>query len=142
MLLHSEGSTPALQSDADSILEILCLAYPGHPWAVRVDGGVIFIRHLASPAANWGMNCKVRNVNHAAAVLKREIVKMAGEFLERAGLARGRYDDTEIQRVEGVPEKFQPQHIVLKPTQEPGILHGDAKDVYRQMIGMGKNHGN
>ena len=142
MLLHSEGSTQALQSDADDVLEILSIAYPGHPWAVRVDGGVIFIRHLANPNQQWGMICKVNQVNHDAAVLKREIIKMAGEFLERAGLKRGRYDDSEIQVVEGVPEKFRPQHIELKPTEDSGVLHGDAREVYRQMAGMGRNHGN
>ena len=139
MLLHSEGSTQALQSDADGVLELLTIAYPGHPWAVRVDGGIIFIRHLASPNAQYGMICKVNQVNHDAAVLKREVVKMAGEFLERAGLARGRYDDSEIQFVEGVPEKFRPQHIELKPTDERGVRHGGIKDVYRQMAEMGKN---
>jgi hypothetical protein len=139
MLLHSEGSTQALQSDADSVLEILCIAYPCHPWAVRVDGGVIFIRHLGSPNANWGMICKVNQINHDAAVLKREVITMAGEFLERAGLARGRYDESDIVKVEGVPERFLPQHIELKPT---GVFEGDFREGHRQMSALsarGKN---
>ena len=143
MLLHSEGSTTALQSDADGVLELLTIAYPGHPWAVRVDGGIIFIRHLESPNSQYGMICKVNQVNHDAAVLKREVITMAGEFLERAGLKRGRYDDSDIVKVEGVPEKFRAQHIELKPADERGVFHGDAKDVYRQMMSLGKNrHGN
>lgn len=136
MLMHSEGSTQALQSDADDVLEILSIAYPGHPWATRVDGGVIFIRHLANPNANYGMICKVNQVNHDTAVLKREIIKMAGEFLERAGLARGRYDDSEIQFVEGVPEKFRPQHIELKPLVELGVFRGDLREGHRQMSAL------
>lgn len=134
MLLHSEGSTQALQSDADSVLEMLCIAYPGHPWAVRVDGGVIFIRHLANLGNNYGMICKVNQVNHDAAVLKREVIKMAGEFLERAGLARARYQDQDIQRVEGVPEKFRPQHIELNQTDDLHVWHGDARETYQTMV--------
>ncbi len=149
MLLYSEGGNEALQSDADAVLEMLTIAYPGHPWAVRVDGGVIFIRHLANLHNNYGMICKVNQVNHDAAVLKREIVKMAGEFLERAGLKRGRYDDTEIQVVEGVPEQFKPQYVDLTPTEDAGVWHGTEADIRRQLEGMnhmaeriGGKHGN
>jgi hypothetical protein len=107
LLLYSEGGTTAQQADAHTVLELLVATYPGHPWAVRVDGGVIFIRHLEFPG-NWGMVVKFNDVKHDAAVFKKEITMKTGEFLERAGLVRGRYDDSPIVRVDGVPEKFQP----------------------------------
>ena len=51
--------------------------------------------------------------------MKREIIMKAGEWLERAGLVRGRANGDEIQRVEGVPEKYQPnQKIILSETKE------------------------
>lgn len=108
MIIYSHGGTKAQEDEANSILEVLSFAYPGHPWGVRVYDGGFFIRHLDFPQ-NWGMNVKYKDVAHDAAVMKREIIFMAGEWLERAGIPRGRYDaDQETQRVEGVPEKDQP----------------------------------
>jgi hypothetical protein len=107
VILFTEGSTDAQASDAEKVMHLLCTAYPGHPWAVRVDKGIIFIRHLQFPG-NWGMNLKTKSVEHDAAVLKRKVILLAGEFLERAGLVRGRENGDEIKRVEGVPDKYQP----------------------------------
>ena len=107
MILYSEGSDNLKQSEADHVLGVLCAAYPGHPWAVRVDGGIVFIRHLEL-GNNWGMNTKWRDINHDAGVFKREIIMKAGEFLERAGLVRGRANGDEIVSVEGIPDKYQP----------------------------------
>ena len=108
MIIYSEGATQAQEDEANGILEVLTVAYSGHPWAVRVYDGGFFIRHLAFPA-NWGMNCKFKDVSHDWAVMKREIILMAGEWLERAGLARGRFDaDQEIQHLEGAPDNVQP----------------------------------
>lgn len=109
MILYQEGDTKLQEAESAKVLAILCAAYPGHPWAVTVKGGVIFIRHLQL-GSNWGMNVKFANVSHDAAVLKREVIMMAGEWLERAGLVRGRENGDEIYRVEGVPEKYQPRH--------------------------------
>ena len=107
MILYSEGDTAFQEDEAHQVLGVLCAAYPGHPWAVLVRGGVIFIRHLEL-GNGWGMNVKFSAVQHDAAVFKREIIRGAGEWLERAGLVRGRSTDDPIIRVEGVPEKYQP----------------------------------
>ena len=115
MILFSEGATRAQEDEANDIIAVLCVAYPGHPWAVRVYDGGFFIRHLSFPT-NWGMNCKFRDTGHDWAVMKREIISKAGEWLERAGMARGRYDgDWEQGRVEGVPDRFQP------PSEKPKL---------------------
>ena len=102
-VLYTEGRTDAQASEAEKVMHILTTAYPGHPWAVRVGDGFIFIRHLAFPGT-WGMNLKTAAVDHDAAVLRKKIVLLAGEWLERAGFARGRSQDQEPGRVEGVPE--------------------------------------
>lgn len=108
MILYTEGKSEGQASDAEKIMGILCTAYPGHPWAVRVDEGLIFIRYLNTLLqGNWGMVLKTREVDHDAAVLKRRVISLAGEWLERSGLKRGREDGDEIQHVEGVPEKWQ-----------------------------------
>lgn len=120
MILYEEGATQAQHDEAHWILDALTVAYPGHPWAVRVygddKGGGFFIRHLDFPA-NYGMNCRHRTSTYSASSLKREVIKMAGEWLERANLARGRWNEDPIKRVEGVPEKYQPEPDVTKLPQ-------------------------
>jgi hypothetical protein len=102
------GDTPTQEEEGRQILTILWWAYPGHPWFVRVYNGGFFIRHLDF-TSGWGMNVKLKDV-FSASQMKREIIMKAGEWLDRAGIPRGRYDsDTPSYRVEGVPEKFQPK---------------------------------
>jgi hypothetical protein len=114
MILYSEGGSKKEEADAHTVLEILCAAYPGHPWAVRVEGGCVFIRHLEL-GNNWGMNAKFKDLAHDAAVFKKEVIMKAGEFLERAGLVRGRANGDEIVHVEGLPDKYQPKTRNGKP---------------------------
>lgn len=102
-----EGMSVAEEAEARDALDALNIAYPGHPWFVSVRGGTIRIRYLAFDAP-YGMNLRFPEVNHDAAVLKRKIIYLAGEWLERAGLIRGRANGDEIACVEGVPDKWQP----------------------------------
>lgn len=111
LIIYEEGATQAQHDEAHAILDALTTAYPGHPWAVRVygnsAGGGFFIKHMGFDG-NYGMNCNKKTSFYSASALKRDVIFMAGEFLERAGLARGRGEDDPIVRVEGVPDKYQP----------------------------------
>ena len=126
MILFEEGATTSQHSEAHEILNSLTVAYPGHPWAVRVYDGGFFIRHLDFPA-NWGMNCKHQTRLYSASAMSREVIRMAGEWLERAGLKRGRWDGESTRWVEGVPKRDQPPEakdpvpmsIVLDTNYEP-----------------------
>ena len=119
MILYSEGATKAQEAEAEQILEVLTFAYPNHPWGVRVYDGGFFIRHLDFPS-QWGMNCKTKKV-YSVSSLKREVILMAGEWLERAGLKRGVGEDAGAYKVEGVPDKFQPPEF--KPSlSEMGVV--------------------
>ena len=89
------------------ILEVLSFAYPSHPWAVRVYDGGFFIRHLDFPT-NWGMNYRSGKEAYSSSAMKRQIIRMAGEWLERANLKRGRWDGTHVKRLDGLAERFQP----------------------------------
>jgi hypothetical protein len=130
VLLFSEGDTTAQESDAHEIMTLVTAAYPGHPWAVRVAGGVIFIRYLdPTLPGNWGMVIKVDDVQHDAAVLKKRVIMAAGEWLERAGLKRGRENGDEIERVEGVPE---PKQATFSDTV---IQAGTLRDTPRPQVG-------
>jgi hypothetical protein len=130
-MLYTESQTDLGHNKAVEIMELLTAAYPGHPWAVRVDGGVIFIRYLdVRLSGNWGMAMKEKDSNHDAAVLKREVIRMAGEWLERAGLARGRANGDEIVTVEGIPDRFVPKPVevdaVVSDTEIRTEAHRDG----------------
>jgi hypothetical protein len=108
MILWKEGATQAQEDEAHAILEVLDTAYPGHPWGVRVYPGGFFIRHMDFDG-NHGMNCRAPTSVYTSSALKRQIILMAGEWLERAGIARGRWDpEQDTKYVEGVPDRFQP----------------------------------
>lgn len=117
MIQYEEGKTKSQQDTANQILQLLDVCYPNHPWAVRVGDGFIFIRHLAF-GTNWGMNIKTKEVDHDAAVLRRKVIMLAGEWLERAGLRRGVGEDQiNPYKVEGVPDIYQPPEF--KPALTP-----------------------
>lgn len=135
MILYNEGATQAQADEAEDIVGVLTVAYPGHPWAVRVYDGGFFIRHLAFPA-NYGMNCKFKSVSHDAAVMRREIIRMAGEWLERAGLPRGRnINEDEIAHLEGAPDRVQPNFkkddIKVVIGNEPNIRNAPLPQALR-----------
>jgi hypothetical protein len=126
MILYFEGDTQALEEDAKGVLSLLWNCYPGHPWSVTCKPGIIFIRHMDF-GSNWGMNIKVTKFDYDAAVLKKKIIMLAGEWLERANIKRGRLDaDQETVRVEGVPEKFQPVKSNADPVPT-GELRTEAR---------------
>ena len=90
---------------ANEIAGILGEAYPGHPWHVRIGGGMLIIKHMRV-SQKWGVARKYSRVSWDAAVRKREVVMAAGEFLERAGLTRGRMVEGQFKRVlDGAPTK-------------------------------------
>lgn len=49
------------------------------------------------------MNIKTGKDDWSASNLKKKVIMAAGEWLERAGLSRGRENGDEIVSVEGVP---------------------------------------
>ena len=115
MIVHQDGMTDAQEAEAHDILGLLSTVYPGHPWSVRVMPGLVFIRHLEF-GTNWGMNLRTSEIDHDAAVLRRKVLMLAGEWLERAGLGRGRAEaDQKVDWVEGVPARDQP------PQSKPSI---------------------
>lgn len=127
MILFSEGATKAQEDEAESILEALTVAYPGYPWAVRVYDGGFFIRNLEFPA-NWGMNAKYKQFGYSASALKRQVIMMAGEWLERANLRRGRNNEDPIKRLEGVPENHQPASE-KPPVQFDTVINAGGHDL-------------
>lgn len=127
MIIYSEGSTKAQEDEANAILDALTTAYPLYPWGVRVYEGGFFIRHLEFPS-NWGMNCKVKGRVYSASSLKREVIMMAGEWLERAGLSRGaNVNGDEIGWVEGIPDHYQAKEF-KEPVKVDAVVESPLRE--------------
>lgn len=76
---------------AKTAADALDKAYPGHLWAVDVNGGMLNIRNLLL-SAEWGYRIKVPTV-FTASDLGARVLKGGGEILERFSMARGRFSE-------------------------------------------------
>ena len=100
-------------------LFILRATYPGYSWKVFVKQGVCFIRLLDRRLRHpWGLNLKLRAVDHDAEFFKRQVKFAGGEFLERCGLSRQGNIDEFMTRMEGIPQRSQPVPDAL-PSDAP-----------------------
>lgn len=99
------ADTPLEANLAKEVLSVLDEFYPGFSWHVLVRQGVMQIKNC-SWSGTWGMVRKLKDVNYDAMVLKRDVIRAAGEFLERANVKRGKRDmDQRVLKVEGIPQK-------------------------------------
>lgn len=104
---------------AHDMLTMLDLVYPGYSWAVNVygdeKGGGYHIRLLDFPS-NYGFNNPRAHMCHSASEFRAQVLRGAGELLERCGVSRRKADDDLplIGRMEGVPEKFQHEPDITK----------------------------
>lgn len=90
---------------AKEILGIVLHAYPGHGWFVVIRGGVVHVKDMdLNP--NWGMCLHYTQMKDDATERKRQVLRAAGEFLERANMRRGAKDMGQVVRhVDGIPDK-------------------------------------
>jgi hypothetical protein len=112
----TESADPANLPMCKEIAEYLVSAYPGHPWHVRIDGGMLIIKNMKISEV-WSMARKFSDIAHDAARRKREVVLAAGEFLEAANMRRGKAEDGNAQTLEGRKDakEFTP---IVDPTSE------------------------
>jgi hypothetical protein len=89
---------------AQEALRTLVNHYPGHGWFVVIRGGVMHVKDMEINP-NWGMCLHYSQIKGDAADRAREIVRAAGEFLERANLKRGASEGVHVKHVEGIPDK-------------------------------------
>lgn len=123
---YAKGATQAQFDEAKAILEALDLAYPDHPWSIEIrgdeTGGNVFIKHLAFQG-NYGMNIRHTKKDmafYSSSAFKREVILRAGEWLERMGLPRSRYDADRplLYEADGVKKKEAPKTQVVIATNE------------------------
>lgn len=118
-LITAIGDCPLADGLAKEAAEALVAAYPGHGWWVEVRAGVLIIKHLEASGAR-GTIGMLRHLSKlpAGQGFKRELMRAAGELLERAHLARGPRDGTPVTGIELDDAKTR------KHWQPPGmILH-------------------
>src|SRR5690349_1600020 len=102
MILFEEGSTDAQQNEAHELVNLLTMAYPGHPWGVRVDENMAFIRYL-DPL--WeqkfkgpvGYKVSFKGA-YSASQMKKDVVNAGGQLLEMMNLRRGRSNGDEPEK--------------------------------------------
>lgn len=100
--MQQELTTDTPDIDANDLVmskdmaEALHAAYPGHLWAVQVQGkqGMADVRNLML-SGNWGFRIKLPLV-YSASDFKKQVVRAGGEILERYRLRRGAADHDAI----------------------------------------------
>ena len=107
MIVQAETEHMQDMGLAKDIGEMLHAAYPGHLWAITVQGGVAVIKDLYI-SSQWGMVIHYDNLVADAGVRKKKVIAAGGELLERANIARGaRKDGERVRHVDGI-EKYNP----------------------------------
>ncbi|MGH2721615.1 MAG: hypothetical protein ACRDJO_08435 [Actinomycetota bacterium] len=88
---------------AKRLAEVLDKHYPGHTWAVNVDSkqGIATVQNLRL-SGRWGFYLKLRDLTYHDEI-EREAMRAGGELLERYGLQRGRFRQSQYQALPTTP---------------------------------------
>ena len=113
-LAYIEAKNPADLPLAKEINETLHLAYPNHSWWVRIDGGLVIIKHF-SISGTCGMVRKYADLAGDAMVRKRSVISAAGELLERAHMRRGAYEEQSVTTLEHDKDVKWQAPLVVQP---------------------------
>ncbi len=89
------------------IADVLDHHYPDWLWVVRPDaeGGIVAISSLRL-SGTWCYTWRLRDLSETASVAKKQIIRGGGEYLERFGCKRGKYnydDWAAINKFAGLP---------------------------------------
>lgn len=98
---NDEAGAEQMELIAKMAAGLLCKKYPAHLWVVGwAPGAVLVIKNLAMDG-RYGYTIDAAGA-HSVMHLERLIVNGGGELLERMGLARGTWDGTIPEHVDGV----------------------------------------
>ena len=117
-LISAFGDSPLADNLAKETAEHLTFAYPNHSWWVEVRQGVLVIKHLEASGARGliGMLRHTAGLGADAKLRKQEVLRAAGELLERAGLPRGGRGDDPVTHLELDKDLRKHWHV-------PGLIH-------------------
>lgn len=84
----------AVQTLSKNIIEVLNKHYPGHIWIVGVDNVAGVVNILNSRiSGSMGVTLRINALNDFD-YLKKQVMLLAGELLERYGIKRGAISET------------------------------------------------
>lgn len=86
-LIYCDGDGDMAKALSKKAAEALVMAYPNHSWWVETKGGALIIKHFGI-SGTLGMVRHTSALDMSAFKFKKEIIRAAGELLERAGLPR------------------------------------------------------
>lgn len=120
-LIHCYGDNPLADAFAKSCAETITWMYPNHSWWVECKQGVLIIKHLEASGARGliGMLRKMDALPRGKE-LRKELLRAAGELLERAHLARGARTDDPVTEFEMDDQKMNKYWHAPAPTR---IIH-------------------
>ncbi len=112
-LVYAQGDNPNADHLAKEISETLTAVYPNHSWWIEVRQGALIIKHFSISGASGtiGMVRHLSSLVGDATARKREVVRAAGELLERAGLPRGAFQGGRVTQLEldkGLAKHWRP----------------------------------
>jgi hypothetical protein len=101
-LVYCQGDNPNADHLAKEVAQDLTITYPNHSWWVEVRQGCLIIKHfsISGAAGTIGMVRHLSQLVGDAASRKREVIRAAGELLERAGLPRGAFHGGRVEKLE------------------------------------------
>jgi hypothetical protein len=104
--IEKAGANELLDMEkAKEVGDTLAKHYPGHLWAVAVQGGVLAVKNLAI-SSFYGFIIKHHDSFSASDLAKKAVVA-GGEMLERAGIDRTKpWDGRMAERLEGSDPRF------------------------------------
>jgi hypothetical protein len=84
---------------AKEIADTLHSHYPGHLWAINVDGpnGVANIHDLML-SGQWGYRLKLVDI-YSASEFRKDVIRAGGEILERFRLSRGQFNESQYTQL-------------------------------------------
>jgi len=119
-LIYCNGDTKLGESYAKRAAESLVAKYPNHSWWVEVKGGALIIKHFGI-SGTLGMVRHTSALDTSSRVFEREVVRAAGELLERAGLPRRDYRGEAVTNFEG-DFKYR-KHWLKRPGMKMKVIH-------------------
>lgn len=119
-LVYCDGDNKLAEAYAKRAAESLTQAYPNHSWWVECKGGALIIKHFGI-SGTIGMVRHTSALDTSSGVFEREIVRAAGELLERAGLPRRDYRGEEVKNLE-VDWRYKRQWL-KRPPVKMKVIH-------------------
>lgn len=124
-LIYCYGDNPKADHMAKETAETLVATYPNHSWWVEVKGGVLIIKHMEASGSRCiiGMLRHITQLHSSYKERKKEILRAAGELLERARLPRGPRGDDPVTSLDLTDQDAKVSKMWHRPLIKMPTIH-------------------